>query len=173
MMKLWRILLVVLVGLAMVGPVRAADDLAKWLPDPLVNAKGEKVARRTLAGKIVGLYFASAANPSCQAFTPVLMEFRNRYAKEFEVILVSQDRSAKEMQEHLRQSAEWLAVPYVSARREALVKQLEIPGVPTLVVISAKGRVVDANGCATVMAGGEELPEAWKKVHSVDVFFDE
>jgi predicted regulator of Ras-like GTPase activity (Roadblock/LC7/MglB family) len=166
-------LLAAAVGLVSASPVRVADCLAKWLPDALVNAQGKPVRRNALAGKVVGLYFAAAENPSCQAFTPVLAEFRNRHADTFAVVLVSRDGTAKAMQEHLRQDADWLAVPYASPRREALVKQLEIQGVPTLVVISAKGRVVDVNGCATVMAGGEELPAAWKKAHSVDVFFDE
>ena len=49
------------------------------LPQVLLNASGEQVAKDVLEKKYVGLYFSASWCGPCRKFTPKLIEFRNKF----------------------------------------------------------------------------------------------
>jgi len=53
-------------------------------PGKILDSKGKSVSSKVLDNKIVGIYFSAQWCPPCRHFTPSLVEFRNKNAKEFE-----------------------------------------------------------------------------------------
>ena len=53
-------------------------------PSKILDSKGKSVSSKVLDNKIVGIYFSAQWCPPCRHFTPSLVEFRNKNAKEFE-----------------------------------------------------------------------------------------
>lgn len=147
----------------------------QMLPKELVGGGGQKVARSVLTGKLVGILFAAGSSSPSRGFAPMLVGLRDQFAAEFEVVLVGQDRTEPEMLEFMRKfGMKWSAVPYAAREREALVKRFGVEELPCLIVLDAKGRVVDREGCASVAnLKPEEAIAKWKKPRPVDVFFGE
>lgn len=70
------------------------SGLAKYFPNStnLVKKDGE-VPYTSLTGKTVFFYFSASWCPPCRGFTPQLIEFYDKYAKDknFEVVLIPWD----------------------------------------------------------------------------------
>ncbi len=145
----------------------AESVMAALFGQELLNAKGEKVSVDKLDGKLVGIYFSAHWCPPCRAFTPELVKFHKAVAgagKPFEIVFVSSDRNAKAMMGYMKETRmPWLAVPFGSPKKEALGKKYGVQGIPTLVVINAKGETVSTKARGEVSSRGAAAFDAWVK----------
>jgi serine/threonine protein kinase len=70
-------------------PIAAADDYwVKKLAPELLTQVPQKLA----PGKITALYMSASWCGPCQAFTPELVRFRDRYADKFQFVFISYDK---------------------------------------------------------------------------------
>lgn len=97
--------------------------------------------------KLIGLYFSAWWCGPCRKFTPQLVEFYNRVAPahpEFEIIFVSDDRSASAMEAYMRDmQMPWPAVQFDKLATKEPLRKYAGAGIPCLVIIdAASGRVV-------------------------------
>lgn len=133
-------------------------------PADLLNGKGEKVSRDALGGKYVGIYFSASWCPPCRTFTPKLIEFRNKHKKEFEIVLVASEASAKAQANYMKKyEMPWLAVENRSLSSKLLVKKHKVQFIPTLVVISPDGNLVTSTAISDVKSMPEKALAKWKK----------
>ena len=140
-------------------------NLQELLGNSLVNAQGKPVDPSTLKGKTIGLYFSAHWCGPCKAFTPKLIEFRNKIAKDFEVVFISSDRDEAAMFNYMKESGmSWPALPFNSEKKGELNKLFQVRGIPSLVVLNDKGALVSTtarNDVATLSP--EEALEKWAK----------
>jgi nucleoredoxin len=136
-----------LLTLLLAVPFTTFASLEDLVGPELINADGEKVATSSLAGKVIGLYFSAEWCPPCRAFTPSLVELRDRKDDEFEVVFVSSDKSAEAQQKYMKgYDVEWPAVPHDSPLREQLQQKFEIQGIPSLVIVDDQGNLITKDG---------------------------
>lgn len=132
----------------------------------LYKADGSSVSIDAVEGKlIVGIYFSAWGCPACGAFTPVLV---NTYAqlqqagKSFEVVYVSLEASSEDMFAYMTDFAmPWLAVPFGSAKAEALTRRYDVRWIPTLIVVDGEGKTISKNGRDEVAAMGSQAYDGW------------
>lgn len=143
----------------------SAEGVVDLLPDKLLDAKGKKIEGSILEGKYVGLYFSAHWCPPCRAFTPKLVEFRNRNSEEnFEVVFVSFDRSNTEKQKYIRSAEmEWPSIKGAGNRTtNQLAKKFDVSGFPTLVILDPNGKIITLDGISDVIHSPETALEMWK-----------
>jgi len=140
-------------------------NLQELIGENLVDAEGKPVDPISLKGKMVGIYFSAQWCPPCRLFTPKLVEFRNKIAKDFEVVFVSSDRDEASMQAYMKEAGmPWPALPFNSEKKAALSKTFEIRGIPSLVVLNDKGIRISGNSRNDVAnLEPEAALEKWKK----------
>lgn len=135
-------------------------------PEKLVNASGKSVDTATLLkGKVVAVYFSASWCPPCRAFTPKLVKFYKRVARKHgvEVVFVSSDKTDKDMKSYMKKySMPWYAVSFGDSKIKALKSELQVSGIPTLIVFGADGKIVTRNGRNDVTRLGAKAAEAWK-----------
>jgi len=133
----------------------------------LVKADKTVVPVAGLKDKIVGLYFSAHWCPPCRTFTPKLVEFYNQLKQQnrpFEIVFVSSDRDEAAMFTYMREmKMPWLAVPFDDSRKDALKKQYEVRGIPTLVVLGPDGSTTTRDGRSDVMTHGAAAFDEWQK----------
>ncbi|MCW8133614.1 MAG: redoxin family protein [Planctomycetota bacterium] len=167
-----RILALAVVLAALMGSAWSADkdELAFWkenLPKGLVDAKGNAVTVDQLKGKIVGIYFSAHWCPPCKVFTPKLVEFRDKNAKEFEVVFVSSDHTEKEQQGYMAEAKmQWPAVKWRAEEGNALMKKYKVTGIPKLVILAPDGTTLSENGRGDVTSNPDTCLDGWKKAAS-------
>lgn len=143
----------------------SADSVVDILPDKLLDAKGKKIEASSLEGKTIGLYFSAHWCPPCRAFTPTLVEFRNRHVEDdFEVVFVSFDRSNTDKQNYIRKTGmEWPSIKGAGNRAtNQLAERFDVPGFPTLVILDPSGKIVTLEGISDVIHSPETALENWK-----------
>ena len=117
-------------------------DLVAWRNGSLGHFDDTALEKKTL----IALYFSAHWCGPCRKFTPQLVEFYNRVAAqhpEFEVIFVSDDRSAPEMQTYMRElNMPWPAIDYQKLAERAAIKKYSGAGIPCLVLLDATGKVL-------------------------------
>jgi thiol-disulfide isomerase/thioredoxin len=94
---------------------------------------------------LILLYFSAHWCPPCQKFTPVLVNFYNdrKGGKNFETLLISSDHSEADMQNYIRQTRmPWPAIRYRSESAKALGQRYGGGGIPRLVLINNKGKIL-------------------------------
>lgn len=105
-----------------------------------------KAADANLSGKeYVALYYSAHWCPPCRTFTPTLAEFYDNARKkhpEFELVLISSDRSEEDMQEYLAWGKMNFPALAYAKRRDASVTQHGATGIPYLVVLDREGNQV-------------------------------
>ncbi|MBP5673435.1 MAG: redoxin family protein [Victivallales bacterium] len=153
-------------ALPLFGQEATAENwLEKRFGKELVNAKGEKVATSTLAGKTVGIYFSAHWCPPCRAFTPKLVEFRDAVAKDnFEIVFISFDKDEDAMKGYMKDTKMgWLAVPFTAAQRKAVANEYGVNGIPTLVILDKNGKTITRSGRGDVTSKGKDALKEWTK----------
>jgi len=122
----------------------------------LYNKVGSKVSTvDALRGKkFVLLYFSASWCPPCKAFTPLLIEFYKKCAKEakLEIIYVSSDRSVETFKEYYGKMP-WLAIPTdaeAAERKTSLSKLFQVTGIPTTIVLDTNGNYITDDPRSTV-----------------------
>lgn len=131
----------------------------------LVNAEGKNVEVSELKGKTIGLYFSAHWCPPCRAFTPKLVEFRNKLVegkKPFEIVFISFDKDEKAMMEYMTETGmAWKAIPYKSQMREKVAQSFNVNGIPTLLIFNKKGDLISKNGRGDVTSKSLKAFDDW------------
>ena len=140
----------------------AAGGLEEIVGAQLVTAAGEKASPAELRGKVIGLYFSAEWCPPCRAFTPVLTKFREANKADFEVVLVSGDRSAKSQQEYMKKySMAWPAIAFDSPQRNEAFDRFGVRGIPALVILDADGKLLERDGRNQISRDPEHAMDRW------------
>lgn len=133
-------------------------------PGKILDSKGKSVSSKVLDNKIVGIYFSAQWCPPCRHFTPSLVEFRNKNAKEFEVVFVSSDRSSDDQLKYMEKyGMKWYTLPHGSDAANKLKKKYEVRGIPSLVIVDAKGNTITKNGRSDVSGNPSGALANWQK----------
>ena len=135
------------------------------IPETLLKIDGESVSSDQLKNKYIGLYFSASWCGPCRKFTPRLVEFRNRFQDDFEVILIGADGSAKAQANYMKKySMPWLAMKNQSPEAKQASKLSGVEFIPYLVIINSSGKIISKNGKAEISTRGSEAMEYWKKL---------
>eukprot|EP00440_Ansanella_granifera_P028618 gb/GFBE01031090.1/.p1 GENE.gb/GFBE01031090.1/~~gb/GFBE01031090.1/.p1 ORF type:complete len:443 (+),score=139.63 gb/GFBE01031090.1/:1-1329(+) len=145
-----------------------------WIPPTFQEALGEKfmkgdavVGKEAIEGKTLGLYFSAHWCPPCRAFTPQLAKWYSGIKKEvgdkFEIIFCSGDRSEEDMKSYYKEQCDaggdWLCLPFDV--KDNLDPLFEISGIPTFLIVSPDGKVINKSGRGLVpSATADQFP--WK-----------
>ena len=160
------ILTVFTFGSSFAGEVESNDLLPVdeiVIPEILLDAAGDKIPSAELEKKFVGLYFSASWCGPCRKFTPKLIEFRNKYAEEFEVILVGGDGSKKAQANYMKKYAmPWLAMKNQSVEAKHASKVSGVEYIPFLVILDKKGNIITKNGKSDLSKLGDKAFEYWK-----------
>ena len=157
-------------SVSLITKVLASDDKEEEsdviiIPETLLNIDGENVSSDLLKKKYIGLYFSASWCGSCRKFTPRLIEFRNKFVDDFEVILIGADGSAKAQANYMKKySMPWLAMKNQSPEAKQASKLSGVEFIPYLVVINSSGKIISKNGKAEISTKGFEAMEYWKKL---------
>lgn len=96
--------------------------------------------------KLIGLYFSAHWCAPCRKFTPNLVAYYNKNAAahpEFEILLVSFDKSAAAMEGSMRDlQMPWPALGFDKASGNEALKKYAGASIPCLVVVDENGKVV-------------------------------
>ncbi|XP_067421907.1 nucleoredoxin [Emydura macquarii macquarii] len=131
---------------------------------PLLRNNGQSLDSNALEGAHVGVYFSAHWCPPCRSLTRVLVESYRKIkeaGQKFEIVFVSADRSEDSFKQYFSEMP-WLAVPYADeARRSRLNRLYGIQGIPTLIVLDAKGDVITRQGRVEVLNDTECREFPW------------
>jgi nucleoredoxin len=112
----------------------------------LVASDGTPVKDSYIADKpLVLIYFSAHWCPPCRTFTPRLVDYYNKNRKpwNFALIFVSSDRSEAEMYDYMRETGmPWAAAKYQGVAHKALEEAYAGRGIPCLVLVDEKGKVL-------------------------------
>ncbi len=138
--------------------------LADLLPETILDSKGKEVSRNQLAGKVVGFYFSAHWCPPCRTFTPRLVEFRDEYKDQFEVVFVSSDRSPQAQMDYMQEAnMKWFTLPHRSQAGNLLAKKYGIRGIPSLIIVSPEGETITKEGRGQVSGNPKGAIASWTK----------
>lgn len=146
------------------------------------------------SSRMVGLYFASSWCPDCTPVTPALKsvyESQSSMAdsgkKNFEVVYISSDNSAEQMESSMKTShGKWSSIPFSEQNELADIKRKfgacaakEAPGlsllgpgrrkfgIPTLIVIDCESEnTVTTDGVSDIMQNGADSLKKWEEILS-------
>ncbi len=149
------------------GPPGAMQRLFTGKLVRYASGKPQNVGAEALAGvKYYALYFSASWCGPCRAFTPDLVQAYRELKPahpEFEVIFISGDNSAGDMLAYMREDKmPWLAVKY--DRREQKMVDYSGPGIPCLVLVDAKGRVLADSYRGATYLGPQQVLEATRRI---------
>lgn len=146
------------------SPVNIIEQL---FPDELIDASENKHdTAAALDGKLVGVYFSASTCRGCLAFSRILVPFRDRYADQFEVVLLGFDKSHAEMLAYMKDyEMKWLAIPWDHPARLAVKEHFAVSIIPTMIVLDSRGRVLTTDGHKQLdLMGEEEALKHWQKL---------
>jgi nucleoredoxin len=120
----------------------AKGNLVRLQNGNLVSCYDEELAPK----QIYGLYFSAHWCPPCRKFTPQLVAYYNQITRdhpEFEIILVSADKSAEDMATYMRENGmPWPAIEYGKLANVPALQKYAGRGIPDLVIVDASGKVL-------------------------------
>ena len=128
----------------------AEQSVATQVKSDLVSLQGKSLhhidGAPLASTKYFAVYYSASWCGPCKAFTPKLVDFYNRIKPanpNFELIFVSQDNSEKEMEAYMRvDKMPWPALSYRKASGKHPMNDYAGPGIPCLVLIDDKGKVL-------------------------------
>ena len=128
----------------------AKDDLStmvRMFGDTLVDSEGKKFETgKVLEGrKHVLVYFTASWCGPCRRFTPDLVKFadQNKDARDFVIIMVGSDRSAKAQDDYMKKSKmPFYAVPFGAEGVKRVKQAFAGRGIHNLVILDADGKAV-------------------------------
>ena len=136
---------------------------AAKLPGQLINAQGKKVnTAAVLQGKLVAVYFSASWCGPCRSFTPKLIEFYKEVKKtgKLELVFISSDYTEKDMMKYM-QKMPWYAVQFKHPAATILKNELQVRGIPTLVVYDSQGKLITRDGRRAVTELGANALDVW------------
>jgi len=139
--------------------------LKKIFGDSLLTKSGEQPTETVLSGKAaIGIYFSAHWCPPCRGFTPKLADMYNDafQALDMEVVFVSSDRDDASFNSYYADMP-WVALPFAQRDiKAALSKKYKVQGIPSLVIIDAKGQTITTDGRSAVIKDPEGTNFPWK-----------
>lgn len=132
-------------------PISAAATIADAMKGSLVKIDNGNVTAVTDDGaiakkKLIALYYSAHWCGPCRKFTPQLVEYYNRVITQqpdVELVFVSADRSANEMQNYMREEKmPWPAIDWDKAQANPTWKSFAGKGIPCLVLLDQSGHVI-------------------------------
>jgi nucleoredoxin len=111
--------------------------------------------------KLIALYFSAQWCGPCRKFTPQLIEFYNRVAREhaeFEIVFVSFDRSPSGMETHMRDAQmPWPAIDFAKLPGKEALKKYAGGSIPCLVLLDDSGKVISDTYAGQKYVGPEKV----------------
>ena len=133
------------------------------IPEKLLDVSGNFFSSESLNQKYIGLYFSASWCGPCRKFTPKLVEFRNKFSDEFEVILIGGDGSSKAQANYMKKySMPWYAMQNQSTEAKSASRFCEVKSIPYLVILDQDGNIITKNGKSDLMKMGNQAMEEWK-----------
>ncbi|MBL6827574.1 MAG: thioredoxin fold domain-containing protein [Opitutales bacterium] len=133
------------------------------IPEKLLDASGSFLSSESLDKKYIGLYFSASWCGPCRKFTPKLVEFRNKFSDDFEVILIGGDGSSKAQANYMKKySMPWYAMQNQSTEAKFASRFCEVKSIPYLVILDQDGNIITKNGKSDLMKMGDQALEVWK-----------
>ena len=118
------------------GTLKKADERKL---EPFVLSEGDEPA-------YYAIYFSAKWCPPCRRFTPELVKFykANREGRpNFEVVFVSSDRGPEAMADYMKSyDMPWPVLKFSEKNRTEAVTRYAGSGIPCLVVVDGKGKVI-------------------------------
>ena len=95
--------------------------------------------------KVFAFYYSASWCAPCRQFTPWLIQFYRQFEADnpqFEIVFISDDRSAEEMQKYMQDDGmPWPALEYSRKSSEPDLMQYLGPGIPCLVLVDGAGGI--------------------------------
>jgi nucleoredoxin len=133
------------------------NDLVSLRNGNLSHFDDDAIAKKAL----IAVFFSARWCGPCHKFTPKLIQFYNRLQpqhSEFEVILISHDRSPTEMETHMREmQMPWPAVEFDKLKKKEGLKKYAGNGIPCLVLLDASGKVISDSYSGKTYVGPEKV----------------
>lgn len=149
----------------------AWGDLAAELENRLVTPQGQGLsqAESDLSDiEYFAFYYSAGWCPPCRAFTPDLVSFYRRNKRQspnFELIFISSDRSEADMARYMRDyRMPWPALGYQFKGQVDALRQIEVSGIPSLVVLNADGEIVLNNRDGEKRIGARSVLENFTRL---------
>lgn len=124
----------------------AEHKKGKTLEGKLVKANGSASSSKTSKKKYIIFYFSAKWCGPCQRFTPELVKFyddNKSKHKDFEVVFVSSDRSAKDQLAYMKmKKMKFPAVKFDKITKSIRSIQGGRGGIPHLTMMDAKGKKI-------------------------------
>jgi thiol-disulfide isomerase/thioredoxin len=152
---------------AQVAPTEVQRMLAGRLVQLEDGALKSFDMRKLNGVKFYGIMFSAGWCGPCREFAPHLLEsyrsIKNIYP-EFELVLVSNDRSSGDMLAYMRdENMPWPAIKYSEIRQIEGITRLGGPGIPCLVLIDGDGHVLaDSFDGSTYLGPDSVLEATWR-----------
>ncbi|KNC48190.1 thioredoxion [Thecamonas trahens ATCC 50062] len=143
---------------------RGAQNVPFFDGVDLVDASGTPGFRVTADKEVIVLYIAAGWCPPCHTFTPLLTKLYNQAIEErmpVEVVMLSVDQSADDMLKYMSKAGmDWLAAEY-SQRPTIFQRVGEISDIPTVIVMTPDGRILDREALAPLVQDGMLAFHKW------------
>ena len=145
------------------APAVQGDFWTTMFPDGLQDKDGQPANLDLLKGKIVGIYFSAHWCPPCKAFSPKLVEFRDKNNSDFEVVFVSSDKDESAQKEYMKEvKMNWPTVKLQSDAENAIGEKYGVQSIPTLIILDQNGKTISDQGRGEVAENPEKCLEEWK-----------
>jgi nucleoredoxin len=139
------LLLSVLLLVGVSSSVALSASPLEAIQGKLVNAQGESAPASALENKpMIALYYSAHWCPPCRKFTPKLVDLYQKSGggERFEVVLISSDRSEKDMLRYMTEAGmPWLALEYDSIANSGL-RGGGGPYIPSMLLLDGSGEVI-------------------------------
>jgi len=151
--------------------------LAQMMGSTFINNKKKTIPAAEVAQKkVLALYFSANWCKPCREFTPKLVEAYERLraqGKDLEVVFVSMDETEEKFDEYFAEMP-WLSLPYDKTTRSLLMTELEVRGLPCLVLLDENREVITTKGRDFVLKDPEALKFPWypQPVNEISYSFD-
>ena len=128
--------------------------------DPNTSRSNIPFAKALGNTKVIGFYFASYSSTGSRAFTQTLSAAYSKWTEHghsIEIVFVSQNENEAEFRMDFQDHhGKWLALEWDERKQEALVKQWDIDGVPSLIFVNKYWEILSKNGIITVSNNWED-----------------
>lgn len=144
------------------------------LPENLIDNKGNSIAKSSITGGVVGLYFSAHWCGPCRGFTPVLSKWYTDFTtahpdKKLSIVFVSSDRTQEDFTKY-HETMSFYALPFSERDLKGQISaKYGVRGIPTLVFLDGNGDTITKNGREIVSNDptGAEYPWAPKKLEDI------
>ena len=146
-------------------PCPPSGFISSFLTDCILDNVGNAYnPEKVIQGKTVSLFFSAHWCPPCQRFTPRLLELYNRVndkAHKWEIVFFSLDRNEEEYRQYFA-TLPFKGVPFDVKRTKKMARRFFISGIPALVMMDDKMKVLNLNARTHVELDGTADLFPWK-----------